>query len=74
VLVPLIIYVSLVPYSGIYVASAFLITFFMAWFGRYSLLAAAAVGIGMPVLTLLMLEVWFLVPLPKGPLEHFLGY
>jgi putative tricarboxylic transport membrane protein len=27
-----------------------------------------------PVLTFLMFELWFLVPLPKGPLEKFLGY
>jgi hypothetical protein len=25
-------------------------------------------------LTFLMFERWFLVPLPKGPLEKFLGY
>jgi hypothetical protein len=74
VLGPLIIYVTLIPFFGIYVASAILITFFMAWFGRYSLLISAAVGLGMPILTFFMFEVWFLVPLPKGPLEHFLGY
>src|SRR5262249_6118095 len=43
VLVPTAIYVVLVPYAGIYVASALLIAFFMRWFGKYSW--AFAIGI-----------------------------
>jgi putative tricarboxylic transport membrane protein len=74
VLVPTIIYVALVPYLGMYVASALLIVFFMRWFGNYGWLTAVAVAILVPVLTFLMFEIWFLVPLPKGPLENFLGY
>ena len=45
VLVPTIIYVGLVPYIGIYVASALLIAFFMRWFGKYTWQIAAAVAI-----------------------------
>ncbi len=74
VLVPTIIYVALVPFLGMYVASALLIVFFMRWFGNYGWLTAVAVSVLVPVLTFLMFEIWFLVPLPKGPLESFLGY
>jgi len=74
VLVPTVIYVFLVPYIGIYVASALLIGFFMRWFGAYAWHVAVAVAIVVPVATFLMFESWFLVPLPKGPLENFLGY
>jgi hypothetical protein len=74
VLVPTIIYVALVPYLGMYVASALLIAFFMRWFGNYAWHTAVAVAVLVPVLTFLMFEIWFLVPLPKGPLESFLGY
>jgi hypothetical protein len=74
VLVPTIIYVALVSYLGMYVASALLILFFMRWFGAYAWHTAIAVAVAVPVLTFLMFEVWFLVPLPKGPLESFLGY
>jgi len=74
VLVPTIVYVGLVPYIGIYVASALLVAFFMRWFGHYSWIVAAAVSVVVPILTFLMFEIWFLVPLPKGPLEHLLGY
>jgi putative tricarboxylic transport membrane protein len=74
VLVPTIVYVALVPYLGIYVSSALLIAFFMRWFGHYSWIVAAAIAIAVPFLTFLMFEMWFLVPLPKGPLEIMLGY
>jgi len=74
VLVPTIIYVALVPFLGIYVASALLIGFFMRWFGHYAWHTAVAIAVVVPILTFLMFETWFLVPLPKGPLENFLGY
>jgi putative tricarboxylic transport membrane protein len=74
VLLPTIIYVGLVPYIGIYVASALLIAFFMRWFGGYDWHIVVPVAAVVPILTFLMFEMWFLVPLPKGPLERFLGY
>ena len=74
VLVPTIVYVGLIPYFGIYVASALLIGFFMRWFGHYSWIVVAAVSIAVPIATFLMFETWFLVPLPKGPLENMLGF
>jgi len=74
VLVPTIVYVALVPYIGIYVASAMMIAFFMLWFGRYSVIMSVAVAILVPVATFLMFETWFLVPLPKGPVESLLGF
>jgi hypothetical protein len=74
VVVPTAIYVLVIPYTGIYVASAVLIAAFMIWLGRYPWTVAVAVGIGMPVLTFVMFEIWFLVPLPKGPLERLLGF
>jgi hypothetical protein len=73
-LVPTIVYVIVLAFVGIYVASALYIGTFMIWKGKYRLLPAAAVSIAVPVAVFLMFEVWFLVPLPKGPLEHLLGY
>jgi p-aminobenzoyl-glutamate transporter AbgT len=32
------------------------------------------VSLGVPILLFLMFEVWFLVPLPKGPVEALFGY
>jgi hypothetical protein len=32
------------------------------------------IAIGMPIITFIVFEKWFLVPLPKGPIEEFLGF
>jgi putative tricarboxylic transport membrane protein len=74
VLVPTAIYVALIPYTGIYVASALLIAVFMMWLGKYHWRVAIPTAIAVPIFTFAMFEIWFLVPLPKGPLEHLLGY
>jgi len=73
VVLPTTIYVGAIPYTGIYLASALLIALFMKWLGRYSWLLTAAISIGVPVAFYLMFEKWFLVPLPKGPIEDWLG-
>jgi hypothetical protein len=44
------------------------------WRGKYGALPTASVALGVPVALFLLFEIWFLVPLPKGPLEHLLGY
>ena len=73
-LIPTTVYVILLAFIGIYVASALYIGTFMIWKGKYGLLPALAVSVGVPVAVFLLFEIWFLVPLPKGPLEHLLGY
>src|SRR5258706_8716700 len=74
VLVPSVIYVGLVKFIGIYVASALFIIAFMLLVGREGIIKSLAVGIGVPIAIFVMFEIWFLVPLPKGPLEQMLGY
>jgi putative tricarboxylic transport membrane protein len=74
VLVPLGIYIAAIQFIGIYVASAVYIALFMWWFGRYPSYIAAVVGLGVAFFLFMMFEVWFLTPLPKGPLEAHLGY
>jgi putative tricarboxylic transport membrane protein len=73
VIIPTTVYVFLVPYLGLYVASFLLIALFMRWLGHYGWPLVAGVSIGVPVLAFFMFEKWFLVPLPKGPLEDWLG-
>jgi len=73
VVIPTAIYVVAVPWTGIYAASLVLIAAFMMWLGRYGAAMAAAVSIGTVVAIYLMFEKWFLVPLPKGPIEDFFG-
>lgn len=59
---------------GLYVASALYLGFYMRWVGRHSWLAVVALSLGVPIATFWIFEKWFLVPLPKGPLESWLGY
>jgi hypothetical protein len=74
VVIPTAIYVFAIPYSGIYVASVLLIAAFMIWLGKYRWVVAIPVAFVVPLFSFLMFEVWFLVPLPKGPIENLLGY
>ena len=73
VLVPTAVYVGLIGWLGIYVASVVFIAFFMRWLGKYVWWKVAAVSIGNSVVFFLIFEIWFKVPLPKGPLENWLG-
>jgi putative tricarboxylic transport membrane protein len=73
VLVPTLLYVFAIQYLGIYVASAIFITLFLA-VSRAPLWQIAVVGVGTSLALFMMFEVWFLVPLPKGPLEAALGF
>ena len=84
VLVPTVVYVALiggvslgpieVPRLGIYVASGIFMFAFMIAIGRENPFKAAGVAAALPFALFLMFEKWFLVPLPKGPLEAWLGF
>ena len=73
VVIPTTIYVFAVPVIGMYVSSGLLIAVFMKWIGRYSWPMVLTIAIGVPILTFILVERWFLGPLPKGPLEDWLG-
>ncbi|GLK73095.1 tripartite tricarboxylate transporter TctB family protein [Ancylobacter dichloromethanicus] len=73
VLIPACIYVALVPSFGIYFPSVLLILVFMIWLGHYKWPLAIAVALGVPAFFYITLERWFLIPLPKGPIEAMLG-
>ena len=74
VLWPMAVYVGLIAFTGIYLASAALIAWFMARHGRYRWVVTAPVAAGVPLIFFLVFERWFLVPLPKGPIERLLGF
>ena len=73
VLVPTVVYVSVIAYLGFYVASTLYIVYFMWHLGKYPWIKIAPVSIGVSVAFFLIFEIWFSVPLPKGPLEAALG-
>ena len=74
VLIPSLVFVAAIGVIGIYVASAAFIAYFMWWVGRERGWLLPAVALGLPSASFTVFEVWFLVPLPKGPLETLLGF
>jgi hypothetical protein len=74
VLVPAVIFVAAVRWIGLYVAAALLIAYFMRLHGRFGLPRAFLVGLAIAAFLFLVFEHWFALPLPKGPLEAWLGY
>ena len=73
ILWPMVIYVGIVATLGFYVGSLLLIAYFMRRHGKHGVALTAAVSVGVPLACVLVFERWFLVPLPKGPLEAMLG-
>jgi len=73
VLVPSAVFAAMVGWLGIYVSGTIFIAFFMRWLGKYPWWKVALVSIGNSVFFYVIFEIWFLVPLPKGPLEALLG-
>jgi hypothetical protein len=67
-------FVVLTQFIGLYVAAMLFMGFYMRWIGQYGWIPVALLSVLFPVLTFVVFEKWFLVPMPKGPLEAWLGY
>ena len=73
VAIPSVIYVAGVQWLGIYVASFLFVAAFMRWVGKLPWWRCVLVGLSLVVLTFWLFEKRFFLPLPKGPLEAWLG-
>ncbi|HEY7904793.1 MAG TPA: tripartite tricarboxylate transporter TctB family protein [Casimicrobiaceae bacterium] len=71
--VPLLLFVAASVWLGFYVATILYLAGVMRVQGRYRWWMALSVAIGSAAFFYLVLEVWFKVPLLKGPLEAALG-
>jgi putative tricarboxylic transport membrane protein len=71
---PICLFVAGVFVLGIYAASILYITLFMMWEGKFGWAKSLAVGVAVPLFLFVLFELWFLVPLPKGPIEQLMGY
>jgi hypothetical protein len=76
VLLPATLYVLVVVFLGLYVASAIYIAGFMIFLGKYPPMKSVVLSVIIAAVFFVMFEVWFKVPLYKGTLEplQFLGY
>jgi putative tricarboxylic transport membrane protein len=66
--------VALLHVIGLYLSAALYIAAYMRWIGGYAWAKALAVGIATSTVAFLVFEVWFLTPMPKGPIEVWLGF
>lgn len=73
-LIPMVVYVGGIALLGIYLSSAVLIGYFMRRHGKFGWALTATVSAGVPLAFFLVFERWFLVQLPKGPIERLLGF
>jgi putative tricarboxylic transport membrane protein len=73
-LLPSIVYVGAIFVLGIYVASALFLFAFMKWQGSIATVKALLLAVAIPLATFMLFELWFKVPLAKGPLEAVLGF
>lgn len=71
--VPLLLFVLASVWLGFYVATILYLAGVMRVQGRYRWVTSIAVALGSAAFFFVVLEVWFKVPLLKGPLEAMLG-
>ena len=74
VLLPSMASVGALSFVGIYLASALFLVGFMRMQGKYGWSRALPIGLGVPLALFFLFELAFGLPLPKGPLESWLGY
>ena len=74
ILLPSTAYVLGIQLIGIYVPSALFIGLFMRFAGQYSWLRSAVLGGAVSVISFMLFEIWFKIPLPKGPVERLFGF
>jgi hypothetical protein len=67
-------FVVLTQFVGLYVATMLFMGFYMRWIGRYAWAPVVTISVLFPLIIFVIFEKWFLVPMPKGPLEAWLGY
>jgi putative tricarboxylic transport membrane protein len=73
VLLPSVVYVASLFWIGMYVASTLFLSGFMRYLGKYAWARAVPVSLVIVGCFFALFELWFKVPLPKGPLEAWLG-
>ncbi|KQO81184.1 tripartite tricarboxylate transporter TctB family protein [Methylorubrum extorquens] len=74
VFVPLFLYLLGIAFLGIYLSSALFMALFMLTLGSFRWWQTALAAVLVPLVIFWVFEQQFRVPLPKGPIEAFLGY
>ncbi|WP_144185388.1 tripartite tricarboxylate transporter TctB family protein [Elioraea rosea] len=70
---PLVAYVGIAQVLGLYIATALYLAFVLRTMGSHPWRTSIAVALAVPAVSWVLFEVWFTVPLLKGPVEVWLG-
>jgi hypothetical protein len=70
---PLVAYVAIAQVLGLYIATALYLGFVLRLVGHHPWRTTLAVALAVPAVSWVLFEVWFTVPLLKGPVEAWLG-
>lgn len=73
-LVPSLIFVAGIFVIGFYLSAFLYLVCFMVLQGGMRAAAAVPIGLAVPAIAFALFELWFKVPLPKGPIEAMLGF
>lgn len=74
VFAPSVVFVLAMQWVGAYVAGALYLIYMARVHGPFPLLKSVAIGVIAMAVFFGVFELWFMVPLPKGPIEQSLGY
>jgi len=74
VLVPIALVVPLISFAGFYLTAFLYLSLYIWWTGKKHGLVILSVSVLFPVAIYLIFEKWFLIPLPKGMMEHYLPF
>ncbi|HWT77813.1 MAG TPA: tripartite tricarboxylate transporter TctB family protein [Candidatus Methylomirabilis sp.] len=72
--VPAAVMVLLTEFIGIYIAAGLYLAIYMRWIGSHRWITVAAVSILVPLVSYIVFERIFLIPLPKGMFEEYLSF
>jgi hypothetical protein len=65
--------VALIELVGLYPAAALYLGFYMRWIGKHHWLLVFAVSLVTPLISYIVFDKWFLIPMPKGLWGEYLG-
>jgi putative tricarboxylic transport membrane protein len=72
--VPTVVMAVAMPFLGVYLTAAVYLAFMARRYGQFRWSRATALGVGTALVLFAIFELWFGVPLAKGPIEAWLGF
>lgn len=66
--------VVLTEFIGLYIAAGLYLAVYMRWIGRHSWVTVLILSIGIPAVSYIVFDKFFLIPMPEGSLKSLLGF